>query len=509
MQRETRATPRRSGIVRRALILDGSNLGRRAVSGAGYTFLGIFLRTAMTIGSMAILARLLTPADFGYIAMATVITELAGLFGNFGFGAMLIQRRVLPRLHLDTVFWASILLGASLSILVIALSYFARWLFDEPLTADILRILSLTFIIGSVSTVSDAILSRLMLFRTVFWIQMFMMVTRITVSVICAHQGLGVWSLVAGSIAGSLTQMLCTFYAAPFLPRLRFNARYITNNLRTSGSYFGGGVLFYINSNVDLLLIGRQLGATSLGYYQNARSLTDEVRSRIAVPLQNVLFPAFSAIQHDQMRLQASVVKSSRLIAAVIFPVAIGISSVSPELVPILYGNQWTSMIPVLAWLGFSAAIRGSTAISRPIFNSQNRPGLALRYNLIATLLMVTAVTLTLSYGIETVALAIAITSIYSVVILRVALGLIGLKSLALWRILGAPTLSAAAMWLTIYLIRLSEYFYQLSDSYRLIVLVAAGALTYPTLLLLISPQYKSDFINIINFSRKINYIKS
>ena len=87
------------------MVLDTNELGRRVVSGSTYTFLGIFLRTAMTIGSTAVLARLLTPADFGYIAMATVVTELAALFGNFGFSSVLIQRRVVARLHLDTVFW--------------------------------------------------------------------------------------------------------------------------------------------------------------------------------------------------------------------------------------------------------------------------------------------------------------------------------------------------------------------------------------------------------------------
>lgn len=499
----------RSDIVRRALILNSKELSYRAVSGAGYTFLGIFLRTTMTIGSMAVLARLLTPADFGYIAMATVITELAGLFGNFGFGAMLIQRRVLPRLHLDTVFWASTLLGASLSFFVIALSYAAQWLFDEPLTADLLKVLSLTFIIGGITTVNDAILSRLMLFRTVFWIQMSMMVTRISVSIICALQGFGVWSLVAGSIAGSLTQMICTFYCAPFLPRLRFDLQYITRTWRTSGSYFGGGVLFYINSNIDLLLIGRQLGATSLGYYQNARSLTDEVRSRIAVPLQNVLFPAFSAIQHHQTHLQNSVIKSGRLVAAVIFPVAIGISSVSRELVPLLYGDQWASMIPVLEWLGFSAALRGSTAISRPIFNSQNRPGLSLRYNLFATILMVTAVIFTLTYGIATVALAIAITSLYSLVILRAALELLGLGSAALWRILGAPALSAGLMWIAIYLIRSTQYIAELNEIYKFAVLVLSGALLYLMTLLMISPHYKNDLKNIAHLIKNRDKSKS
>ena len=109
-------------LVRSAFVLNSDDLGRRVVSGAGYKFLGIALRTAITIGSTAILARLLSPADFGYIAMATVITEFAGLFGAFGFTNVLIQRRVISRLQLDTVFWATLAVGIVLAGVVFGLS---------------------------------------------------------------------------------------------------------------------------------------------------------------------------------------------------------------------------------------------------------------------------------------------------------------------------------------------------------------------------------------------------
>src|SRR5690606_2580634 len=129
-----------------------------------------------------------------------------------------------------------------------------------------------------------------------------------------AWLGFGVWSLVAGPIAGALAQLVLMFIAVPFLPRLRFYAAYLFANLRTGGSYMGNTFLYYLMMNVDLLLIGRQLGASMLGYYQNARSLTDEIRGRIAMPLQRVLFPAFSAMQADRDRLRQSVLKSSRIL---------------------------------------------------------------------------------------------------------------------------------------------------------------------------------------------------
>ena len=306
------AVARRGTLVRSAFVLRADNLGRRVVSGASYQFLGIAMRTLVTITSVAILARLLSPADFGYVAMATVVTEFAGLFSNFGFANVLIQRRAINRLHMDTVFWASTILGVLLAAGVFVASFFAGWLFADARIAGLLRVLSLTFLLGGVTSVPSVILARLMHFRTQFLIRAAITVGGATVSVMLAFAGYGVWSLVFGPLAGTVIGVVTCFIAVPYIPRFRFSPSYLTSTWRTSGSYFASGLLYYVNMNLDLLLIGRHLGATSLGYYQNARSLTDEIRGRISIPLQRVLFPAFSAI-----RLTRSVSRSWSCAAAV------------------------------------------------------------------------------------------------------------------------------------------------------------------------------------------------
>ena len=376
-------SPRRTRhrLVRSAFVLDPSNLGHRVVTGASFTFLGIALRTLITLGSMAILARLLTPADFGYVAMAAVITELAALFGGFGFGNILIQKKTINRLHLDTVFWASAGIGLLVGGAIFLMSFMAGWLFRDSLTGDLLKVMCLSFVFGGLTCVHEAILTRLMRFHTEFWIQISVMAVRSLVAIAFALLGFGVWSLVVGGVVGSIFAVVFYMLAVPYLPRLRFHGGLLKSTWKTSGSYFGNGLLYYINMNVDIFLIGRTLGATSLGYYQNARSLTDEVRGRIAMPLQRVLFPAFSALQADLGRLQTSVIRAGRLLAAIIFPIGIGLSAVANELVPVLYGEQWLEMIPILSFLGISAAVRGSTAIASPLFNSRNQVPLALKFN--------------------------------------------------------------------------------------------------------------------------------
>ena len=274
----------RSTLLRKAFTMDSRDMGARVVSGASFQFLGIALRTIVTIGSTAILARLLIPADFGYVAMATVVTEFAALFANFGFNNLLIQRRQINRLQIDTVFWASAGLGAALAGIVFVASFFAGWLFADPRVGELLRVLCITFLLSGLPTVPGVVLARLMRFRNEFWIQTTTVAVRTLTAIGCAYSGLGMWSLVFGALAGATLQAVLGFMAVPYMPRLRFHAAFLSHTWRTNSSYFGGGLLFYVNMNVDLPMIGRQLGAGPLGYYQNARALTDDIRARIAMP---------------------------------------------------------------------------------------------------------------------------------------------------------------------------------------------------------------------------------
>jgi len=495
----TRSDIRELGIVRRAFVLRDADIGHRVVSGGLYTVLGIALRTILTIGSVSVLARLLTPADFGHVAMAMVVIELAGLFSNFGFSSVLIQRRVLARLHLDTVFWASAGLGALLAATVFGASFLASEVFKSPITGDLLRVLSINFLISSLTVTHEAILARLMMFRQIFFLQIGAVFIRACAAIFLAYTGFGVWSLALASIVSGVASLLVTIVLVPYFARLRFNYAYIRSIWRTSSSYFGSGILFYINTNADLFLVGRQLGATSLGYYQNARSLTDEVRSRLAIPLQRVLFPAFSAMQHDVSRLQQSVIRSGRLLAAVIFPVGTGIFCISPELVPLLYGDQWLPMIPALQMLALASIPRASAAIATPIFNSQNRVGLAFQYNTVGTLIMIMGVTLTIPYGIGAVAKAIAFSSLYMLVMLRVAFRLIGLNSSTLLSVFFAPAVASSLMAVSIFALRAKDVI----DGTQLIGIVlgyiAIGAFVYSASLFLIASELRADARSVIS----------
>jgi PST family polysaccharide transporter len=490
-------------LVQRAYYPSSANLGRRVVDSAAFTFLGIAIRTGITIGSMAILARLLTPADFGHIAMATVVTELAALFANFGFGYILIQRSKIARIQIDTMFWAALGLGVLLTCVVFVMSFFAGYFFDDPLVGTLLRVLCLTFILEELTVVPRSLMARMMLFRADFAVQAMMLVFRAGTAVLMAMNGYGVWSLVGGALAGGIFQTLAYNWIVGFRPRRRFDGRFLASTWRTNGGYFGNGILFYINANLDIVLVGRLLGATSLGFYQNARSLTDEVRIRMVQPVQRVLFPAFSAIQNEPERFREGILRSGRLLAVVFMPVGFGIAAVAEELVPLLYGEQWLAMIPILQVIAIGSGVGAAASVGSPIFNATDRLGLSFRLFLASTVIAAITTLIGSHWGLMGIAYAKWIITTVALVFFRIALGLVQLRWAHLLNIIGAPFACALLMFGAVMLAREPVHAVIPGLPWRFACLVLLGAAIYGASVLIACRSHLADLMIVLRKLRK------
>lgn len=496
-------TARSRSWIQKAFRPTADNLGQRVVGGAAFTFLGIAFRTGITVGSMAVLARLLTPTDFGHIAMATVVTELAAVFSNFGFGSILIQRLRISRIQIDTMHWSAIGLGAFLTTLVFVLSFFASHMFQDQMVSPLLRVLCLSFLLEEFVMVPRSLMTRRMLFKQDFYIQIGVMLVRTGTAVVMALNGFGVWSLVGGALA-SLT-LNATVYSliTGYIPRLRFSPTFLKSTWRTNGGYFGNGILFYVNANVDIFLIGRMLGAGILGQYQNARSLTDEVRVRMVQPLQRVLFPAFSAMQNDPERFRDGILRTSRLLALTFMPIGVGIAAVAPELVRVLYGEQWLPMIPVLQVISISAGMGAAASVGSPIFNATNRVGLSFKLYAVTTGVSVVFLLVGSQWGLMGVAWSRLALATVGLIMFRISIGLVNMQSRHIWQILGSPIIAAGAMW---FLIRFARDWVQTwfaGTAAQLGGLIGIGMFFYITAILMIAPHHVRDVKEVVSKLRR------
>jgi PST family polysaccharide transporter len=435
------------------------------------------MRVVLTILSTAILARLLVPSDFGYVAMASLVTEIAALLSNIGIGAILIQKPRLRRYDLDTAFWLSGGLGTVITLLVIAVSFVADDLFKSPVVTEILWGLSVLFLLEEFSAVHQALLDRQLRFQAVVIIQLTNLVFRIFISVMLAFMGWGVWSLVLGSVMGRLAAFILAWYMVPYVPRLRIDVTLISQYWHTGGSYFGSGILSYFLCNIDYIIVGRKFGATDLGYYQVAFTLPEELRNRISGPLQKVLFPAYSSLQTDLPAFQYSVLKSLRLLSAMVVPLGVGLAATAEEVVLLLYGEKWLRMVPLLQILAIGGVLRAIFSLTASIYYAKNRPDLAFKINLVSAPFIVTAIYVGSSWGLEGVAWAMLLVQLTSLITARIALSLVGISWTTYFTTVIPVVVSSIIM--VTGMISASAVLISLTTSARLICLIMWGALLY------------------------------
>jgi len=416
-------------ILKACLRPSARDLPGRVARGAVWMTLLVVLRTVLTIASTAVLARLLTPADYGLVAMSTVVTEMAALLGFFGMTPLIVQRRRLTRLDLDSAFWISVALGFGVAAIVVATSFPAASFFREPRIAPILWAVSVQFVLEDLSIIHHSIANRLLLFKLEFVSQFANLLVRIGVSIALAAAGFGVWSLVWGAIAGRVAQFVIIWYVIPYVPRWRYNAEFLRANWRAGGSYFGSGVIMYVLGSLDTAVVGRTFGPTQLGYYQTAFALPEEMRSRLSFSMQKVVFPAYALLQADQSAFRNGVLRSIRILSAIILPMGVGMAVLADPIVAVLYGSQWAPVVPILRIAAAVGVLRAMQGLVSNVYFAKGRPQINLKVNLALLPLAVIAVLVGSLWGTLGVATGLLLVSAVSLATTRIALRLVGVRS--------------------------------------------------------------------------------
>lgn len=333
------------------------DIGARARTAVGWRALSQFSSQGISIVTGIILARLLMPSDFGIIGMAGIITGLAGVFQDLGFGQALVQRAELRPEHSRAAFWMTLIMGGLLYGALYLVAPWAAEYFHDERVAPVLRLTALSFLISPFGTVPSSLLQRELDFRRPFWAGLAGTITSGAVGITLALLGHGywslVWSLLASSVVGTVAICIVTRYTPPLVPTLR-GARDLFS--------FGVGLTLtnianYIATRVDYIVIGRRLDASALGLYTRAYGLMDYVASLASSLVSPVLFPAFSAMQTQNERLRSAYLRALTLVSMLGFPILALLVVSAPELIPLVYGAQWKGAVLPTQVLGLMGVV--------------------------------------------------------------------------------------------------------------------------------------------------------
>lgn len=423
-----------------------------ALRGALWVMLESWAVRLVSLAAFLVLARLLTPADFGLMALAGIYLTFCSFIIDQGFGTALVQREELEPGHLDAVFWTQLAIGIGIAALTFAAADWVAGLFAEPRLAPVLQALAVFPGLTALTLVQQAQLRRELRFRALAVRHMVSALAGAALGIALAVLSYGVWALVAQMLGGAAIGVVILWRASSWRPRLAFSPKHFRGLFGFGVAVFAHELVWTLTYQIDRLLLGRFAGAASLGLYSVAQRLTAIVGEMLVVGLQGMVVPVFSRVQHDREALLRGLFRGYRLIAFIALPAFAGLALVAAELVPILLGGQWKEAVPVVQASVLPTLVYAFGFFLSNVLTALGRPGLRLVLTSVQAVASTLFVLAAIPLGPPAVALAMgaAAALAYGMNVLMLK-RLIGLDPLAyhrqVWPAAVATGLMAVAVW--------------------------------------------------------------
>jgi PST family polysaccharide transporter len=354
--------------------------------------------------TVAVLARLLTPHDYGAAAIAIALASFAPQLADSGMGSALVQAEAAPRAVRSTAFWASLASGAGLFLLMAAAAEPVARFMGEREVAGMVVAGGLTFAISSVGSASQAVYMRGMRFRSTEVRNWVALVTGGVVAVVAAAGGAGPWALALQQIAFMAALAAALWFGAGWRPTLEFSRPVFRDLASFAIRIAGGRWARLIELLVLTVLIGRLASVAELGAWSFGMSMVILPLSLIAIPIAEVLFSAFSRLREQPERMAALWLDSIGYLAAVLLPVLLGLIVVAPDLIPVVFGSRWEVSVGVVQILSVYVLIRGLQSWGSVYMDAVGRPEVTFWTQLASLCLTPVAVVAGVHWGIEGVA---------------------------------------------------------------------------------------------------------
>jgi PST family polysaccharide transporter len=372
----------------------------------------------LNLVTSAILARLLGPAAFGIMGMSAFFTGISRRLVNLGFGAAVIRRKEIRPDHISTLFVLTMLINTSICLGLVALSPLAGRYFDNPLVGEVLRWMSLVFVLRAIGTVPSAILRRRLDFESNAYASFIDAMGKLLVSVPLAWYGYGVWALVYGELAGSLADKLFLAWRARWVPSLRVTRAAIDDLFVFGMTMSVRGLVGYTAENIDNLVVGKTLGMAALGFYEKSYNLMRMPVSELSSRLGVVLFPALAKIQEERGRFRAAFRKALLGMSIVGFPLFATFIVLGGPIILVLYGPKWAPAVLPFQILCGSGPLRMASGLCSSAIDACGNLRQDLWRRVLGLGILVMLVLVGVRWGLEGVALGVLTTNVISFTLL-------------------------------------------------------------------------------------------
>ncbi|HXR17374.1 MAG TPA: lipopolysaccharide biosynthesis protein [Terriglobales bacterium] len=353
-----------------------------------------------------VLARLLTPADFGLVAMVATITGLGQAFADLGLSEATIQRKEITHNQVSTLFWINVAIGLALMLLTAALAPVLATFYREPRLVKITLLVSLTFLIGGLRVQPDAILKRQMRFSSIAIRDVAGYCLAVPLAIAMAWRGAGYWALVALPLTLNLSALILSWLMVDWRPGLPRRDAQVSSMIAFGGNVAASYFLLTISRSADNVLVGWYWGAGPLGLYSKAYNLLMLPVRQLSVPAAGVAIPAFSRIQSDPERFARYYLRVANLLMWISAPMFGFLLVAAKSVIVLILGNQWREATPVFQILVISALAQLFLESIIWLFVSRGQSQQLLKLLLIISPIIVCSFIIGLPFGIKGVALS-------------------------------------------------------------------------------------------------------
>jgi len=382
---------------------------QKALSGVFWSGIQNWGSQAGSLITFLVLARLLQPEDFGLVALANTLIVLFNLAIDQGLSTALVQRPRLEKAHWSTVFWCQLGLGIGLLLLGVLSAPVVAELLRQPKLAPVLGALSFIFLLRPLILVHRAALRRNLAFKQIAVRSLLSIFCGGIVGIGLAVTGHGVWSLVGQQLTFEAVGVCVFWYVSDWRPSLQFSLSCLRELSSFGVSILGSNILAFFNNNLDTLLIGYFLGEVALGYYAIAYRVLQVLTQLLIGTVNQVTLPLLSRLQTEPVRFLNAFYKIVGFGSLVALPIFLGVATLAPELVTVVFGQQWIPAAPIMRVLAFCGIFYIVLFFNTSAFVAMGRPNVRLRLEFFNVALNTVGCLIAVQWGVLAVAYAYAL----------------------------------------------------------------------------------------------------
>jgi O-antigen/teichoic acid export membrane protein len=389
-----------------------SNLKRRTISGGVVTISSQAVKFGLSLGSTVILARLLTPPDFGLVAMVTAVTGFVAMFRHAGLAMPTVQREQITHAQVSNLFWINLGVSGLCALILAALAPAIARFYHESRITYITLALSTTFLIGGFRVQHLALLKRQMRFKAIAVIEVGSMATGALVGTAMALLGYRYWSLVGLSLATEIASCLLTGSVSRWRPQLPTRGSGIRPLVSFGVHQTAGTFLFGLAIGCDNLLIGRFYGPVAVGLYSRGAALVTRPMEQFLLPINAVFLPALSRLQSQPERYRSTFLRLYEAIAMIVFFLSSLLLALATPATLVLLGRKWEAASAIFAGFTFTTISLPLSTAGNWLLTSQGRGKDILRVASINAFLTLASIIVGLPFGTLGVAISISATAL-------------------------------------------------------------------------------------------------